>query len=78
MTPNPGGGGRRPTVLNHRPASATAKKTPGAARVDPNTGLKVASITTPATSPTPTWPMFRCAASAATSGERAISAMGMR
>ena len=68
----------RATALKSRRSSAIAKKMRGEVRIDPSSVLNVAIITTIATSPTPARPMISCAASAATSGERAIGPIGMR
>src|SRR5438552_16597351 len=60
------------------PSSAMAKKMRGAVRIDPTSVLNVASITTTVTAPTPIRPSTVCAASAATSGDRAIWPSGSR
>ena len=50
----------------------------GAVSIEPRSVLKVEIITTSDTNATPARPTSSCAASAATSGERAIWSMGSR
>ena len=68
----------RATLVKNRPSSAMAKKMRGAVSIDPSSVLNVATITTTAMIPTPKRPTSSCAASAATSGECAICAIGRR